>query len=287
MCTPASGQSSQRAIDELAVNERLGAGLPHHRADQIVEHACVHVVYVTQAPLNASEQTAVRGFLEAANRFPRLRATVTRHDATREGICQALRPLLKGSPKPTGYLVSSPEPTLTTLGFLQSQGVRVPADASVICCIDSPFLDFHIPSVPCDRDHHGINLSTLPTLHRLTIEIRLRPQPVRRKWYKGLSLFGLSPLFQGGSMQIATDYVSFDVPMKVNTKPIHEVRLGFIKAAVWRNETEAGVRYNATFSRLYRDGDQWKSTESFGRDDLPTHHLGISANTPQPRYSRV
>ena len=51
-------------------------------------------------------------------------------------------------------------------------------------------------------------------------------------------------------------------------KPIHEVRLGSIKAAVWRNETETGVRYNVTFSRLYKDGDQWKSTESFGRDDL-------------------
>ena len=54
------------------------------------------------------------------------------------------------------------------------------------------------------------------------------------------------------------------------TKPIHEVRLGLIKAAVWRNETETGVRYNATFSRLYKekDGDTWKSSDSFGRDDL-------------------
>lgn len=52
------------------------------------------------------------------------------------------------------------------------------------------------------------------------------------------------------------------------TKPINEVRLGYIKAAVWKNETEAGVRYNVTFSRLYKDGDQWASTDSFGRDDL-------------------
>jgi hypothetical protein len=59
-----------------------------------------------------------------------------------------------------------------------------------------------------------------------------------------------------------------DVPMKNKTRPIHEVRLGFIKAAVWRNDTEAGVRYNVTFSRLYKDGDNWKSTDSFGRDDL-------------------
>ena len=51
-------------------------------------------------------------------------------------------------------------------------------------------------------------------------------------------------------------------------KPIHEVRIGAIKAAIWKNETEAGVRHNVTFSRLYRDGEQWRSTESFGRDDL-------------------
>ena len=51
-------------------------------------------------------------------------------------------------------------------------------------------------------------------------------------------------------------------------KPTYEVRLGFIKAAVWRNQTEAGIRYNVTFCRLYKEGDDWKSTESFGRDDL-------------------
>ena len=62
----------------------------------------------------------------------------------------------------------------------------------------------------------------------------------------------------------------FDVPMKTKTKPTHEVRLGAIKAAIWRNDTEAGVRYNATFTRLYKDGESWKSTESFGRDDLLT-----------------
>lgn len=51
-------------------------------------------------------------------------------------------------------------------------------------------------------------------------------------------------------------------------QPVHEVRLGGIKAAIWQNETQTGVRYNVTFERLYKDGDQWKSTESFGRDDL-------------------
>ena len=60
-----------------------------------------------------------------------------------------------------------------------------------------------------------------------------------------------------------------DVPMQTQKqKPTHEVRLGHIKAAVWKNETESGVRYNTTFCRIFKDGDNWKSTDSFGRDDL-------------------
>ena len=61
-----------------------------------------------------------------------------------------------------------------------------------------------------------------------------------------------------------------DIMQKPKDKPVHEVRLGAIKGAIWRNETTGGVRYNVTFSRLYKDkaDDQWKSTDSFGRDDL-------------------
>lgn len=52
-------------------------------------------------------------------------------------------------------------------------------------------------------------------------------------------------------------------------RPVHTVRLRNIRAAVWANETEQGTRYNATFCRLYKDGEGfWRSTDSFGRDDL-------------------
>ncbi len=59
--------------------------------------------------------------------------------------------------------------------------------------------------------------------------------------------------------------------MSSNTKvrPVHEVRMGRIKAAIWENETQNGSRHNVTVSRLYRDGEQWKDSSSFGRDDLP------------------
>ncbi len=52
-------------------------------------------------------------------------------------------------------------------------------------------------------------------------------------------------------------------------KPVHEIRLGRIRAAVWENSTDNGPRHNVTVTRLYKDGDRWKDSVSFGRDDLP------------------
>ena len=53
-----------------------------------------------------------------------------------------------------------------------------------------------------------------------------------------------------------------------NQKPVDEIRIGRVKATVWKNGTEDQPRYNVTFSRLYKDGNQWKSTQSFGCNDL-------------------
>jgi hypothetical protein len=56
----------------------------------------------------------------------------------------------------------------------------------------------------------------------------------------------------------------------ISNKPINEVRLASVKAAIWKNENENGARFTTKLSRIYKDGDTWKSTESFGRDDLLT-----------------
>jgi len=52
-------------------------------------------------------------------------------------------------------------------------------------------------------------------------------------------------------------------------KPVHEIRLGRIKAAIWTNETDQGTWHNVTVSRLYKEGDNWKRSSTFGRDDIP------------------
>lgn len=51
-------------------------------------------------------------------------------------------------------------------------------------------------------------------------------------------------------------------------RPVHEVRFGAVRAAIWRNESQNGPWYSVTLSRLYKDGDQWRDSTSFGRDDL-------------------
>ena len=55
-------------------------------------------------------------------------------------------------------------------------------------------------------------------------------------------------------------------------KPVETKRLGNIKAAIWKNEGKDGKAFHSvTFERLYKakDSDDWSSTSSFDRDDLP------------------
>ncbi len=54
-----------------------------------------------------------------------------------------------------------------------------------------------------------------------------------------------------------------------DTKPADEIRFGRVKATISMNTTEDGQsRYSVVFSCLYREGEQWKTTHSFGRNDL-------------------
>lgn len=51
--------------------------------------------------------------------------------------------------------------------------------------------------------------------------------------------------------------------------PAHVIRMGLVKASVWKNDTKAGVRHTVTVIRLFKNGDLWHESTRFGRDDLP------------------
>ena len=57
---------------------------------------------------------------------------------------------------------------------------------------------------------------------------------------------------------------------KDSNKPVKSFRLRGITASIFENSSEDGKSfYKVTLQRSYKQGDDWKSTNSFGRDDLP------------------
>jgi hypothetical protein len=53
-------------------------------------------------------------------------------------------------------------------------------------------------------------------------------------------------------------------------RPIHEIRLGAVRASIWENHGDASTLwFNVILSRLYKLGNAWKDTSALRRDDLP------------------
>ena len=50
--------------------------------------------------------------------------------------------------------------------------------------------------------------------------------------------------------------------------PVKKFTVGRIHVSIWRKEGEKGVFHTANFDRRYKDGEEWKSSGSFGVDDL-------------------
>ena len=58
--------------------------------------------------------------------------------------------------------------------------------------------------------------------------------------------------------------------MTTKQKPVHTVRMGKVKASIWANQSDKGItRHNVTVCRIYKAGDEWKESSSFGRDEIP------------------
>ena len=53
-------------------------------------------------------------------------------------------------------------------------------------------------------------------------------------------------------------------------KPVKKIKLGSIQASIWENQGDNGKSwFNVVVIRTYRDGDEYKDTNSFNHSDLP------------------
>lgn len=53
-----------------------------------------------------------------------------------------------------------------------------------------------------------------------------------------------------------------------SSKPAVKLRYGSLSAAIWQNDTDNGPYYSVTFQRSYKEGESFKNSQSFRRDDL-------------------
>lgn len=69
-------------------------------------------------------------------------------------------------------------------------------------------------------------------------------------------------------------------PQTQPNRPEQNLRYGAVEAAIWRNHGESGDFLNTTFTRHFKQGEDWKQTESFREQDLPTlSKLAADAHT--------
>jgi hypothetical protein len=54
----------------------------------------------------------------------------------------------------------------------------------------------------------------------------------------------------------------------MSKRPVHQVRYGFLKGTIWKNQTRAGEMFHVTIVRLFKNGSKWQESHHFGRDDL-------------------
>lgn len=55
--------------------------------------------------------------------------------------------------------------------------------------------------------------------------------------------------------------------------PVRTFRLKGVKISVFENAVQHGTLHKVTIQRIYREGQEWKTTTSLGRDDLPVARL--------------
>ena len=51
-------------------------------------------------------------------------------------------------------------------------------------------------------------------------------------------------------------------------KPAHKLRSGALTVTIWKNESDKGPWHSVTPSRSFKQGEEWKESDSYGYDDL-------------------
>jgi len=58
-------------------------------------------------------------------------------------------------------------------------------------------------------------------------------------------------------------------------QPVKQFRSRSVKAAIWKNVTDKGTFFNLTLERLFKAGEKWRSSSTFGIGDTSDMEMVI------------
>ncbi|MDD3159649.1 MAG: hypothetical protein PHQ98_01640 [Candidatus ainarchaeum sp.] len=59
-------------------------------------------------------------------------------------------------------------------------------------------------------------------------------------------------------------------------EPVKKIKIGLIEVAVWENTAQDGNKFfSTTLDKNYKDGENWKKTNSLNEKDLPKAILAL------------
>ena len=119
----------------------LGA-VSRHAAGRFLARGHRHLAVLRPEGPFAGDAECVAAFREGATRAD---VAELRCRNGSSGVVAALRQHLRTSPRATGLYVLHPDHCATALSYLQSEGLRIPAELSLICRDDAPYLELLHP----------------------------------------------------------------------------------------------------------------------------------------------
>ena len=131
----------------------------------------------------------------------------------------------------------------------------------------------HVPLVyaSCGWFRRKARARTVPPPERLLARALALAGPVRHQLWRRCSSRGwvwAFPPFTGERKRSQTLNFKGGNTSWLTKNPSLKSASAASRLRIWQNETEGRTRHNVTFSRLYKDGEQWKTTQSFGNNDL-------------------
>ena len=144
ICVTSGSEHTGVQLPSVDLNHRATC---RHAAGRFLALGHQRVALIRQKMGSAGDLESQEGFLEAFQTHPDATPMVAEHDGTPDGIRLRLDSLLRGTRRPTGFLVTHAKPAIFVASELIRRDLRIPRDVSLVCRDSDSFLEYFVPGI--------------------------------------------------------------------------------------------------------------------------------------------